>query len=573
LYSAGTIKTNNITSNGIVSYSILPGLVIKSSFGYNYMQSNEFLPVPILSYAPEERPYAQSQSSFSYNNISSYIIEPQLEYRRQISTGKLQIVLGSTVEQNTENGLQVYGVGYSSDLLLNDISDAANVYTGNVTSSVYRYTALFGRINYNLNDKYILDLTARRDGSSRFGPENQFHDFWSAAGAWVFSNERFFKDAFTALSFGKLRASFGTTGNDQIGDYQYLSTYSTTNYSTVNYQGAVGLQPNGIANPYLQWVSSKKSAIGLDLGFLKDRILLSGGYFLERSSNQLLSYTLPVITGFSYILENFPATLQNSGLEFSLRTVNLSTRHFTWSTTFNLTIPKNKLVSFPNLATSSYASTYIIGQPANISQVFSFAGVNDTTGVYQFSTAKGELTNLPNYQTDRMSLINTNPSYYGGFSNTFTLGNVHLDIFFQFLKRIMDNYFMNLGDYPGEFSTNHSYGDNQPTIVLQRWQQIGDITSIQRYTSKSSLSREITDAKESTAAYSNGAFVRLKNVSLSWDLPHQWMQHAHFQRASLFVHGQNLLTFTHFKGLDPESPYSLTLPPLRVITFGAHLTL
>src|SRR5207244_2033054 len=145
------------------------------------------------------------------------------------------------------------------------------------------------------------------------------HNFWSAGGAWIFSEEDLIKNSLSFLSHGKLRASYGTTGNDQIGEYQYLSLYNPTTFG-VPYQGANGLAPNGLPNPFLQWEETRKLQFGLDLGFLKDRILFNSGYFLNRSSNQLLGYALPYVTGFGSINSNFPATVENSGWEFSLNT-------------------------------------------------------------------------------------------------------------------------------------------------------------------------------------------------------------------------------------------------------------
>jgi TonB-linked SusC/RagA family outer membrane protein len=566
LYDTYENKTNNLVSNAVLSYAILPNLEIKSSFGYTNLQSNEIVGLPLIATAPENRPFTQRSARYSDNNIHSWIIEPQLRSVNVIGKGKLEVLVGSTIEQNNSNGSQLLGAGYNSDLVLGDIHSAATVTSFSSTSAVYKYNAGFARINYSLEDKYIIDLTTRRDGSSRFGPANQFHDFGAAGIAWIFSREDLVQKNFSFLSFGKLRSSFGTTGNDQIGDYQFMTLYSPTSVG-VAYQGTTGLVPNGLSNPYLQWEETKKLQFGIDLGFLKDRISFNGNYFRNRSSNQLLNYALPNITGFESVTRNFPATVQNSGGELTLTTINIKSKNFNWTTRFNLTIPRNKLLAFPNLSSSSYASNLIIGQPINILKVYHFMGVNPTTGVYQFSDGHGGVTPTPdtNYQAAATTLIKTFPQFYGGFGNNLRYKEFELDLFFQFTKQKGLNY--QFGNNPG------GPGINQPTYVLKRWQKPGDITGIQRFNSDYSLNEEFADATFCDAAYLDASYIRLKNMSLSWHLPEAWEKKAHLQNTRLFIQGQNLLTITHYKGLDPETLSSSSLPPLRILTFGLQVSL
>jgi hypothetical protein len=406
-----------------------------------------------------------------------------------------------------------------------------------------------------------LDLTARRDGSSRFGPANEFHDFWSAGTGWIFSKEDLFQQQLSALSFGKLRASYGTTGNDQIGDYQYLSLYGP--YGQLPYQGIVSVVPQGLTNPYLQWEETRKLEFGLDLGFLKDRILLNSTYSRNRSSNQLLPYNLPIITGFQSIARNFPATVQNSDWEFILNTVNVKTRSFTWSSRINLTIPNNKLIAFPDLASSSYASTFQVGKSINAFKVYHLLGVNDTTGEYEFSTGKGTPTYNPTFGTDNTVWINLMPKYYGGLSNNFQYKSFELDFLLQYVRQMGQNYA--LGNYPGNF-----YYGNQPTYVLNRWQKPGDHALVQRFNTDFTYYNQYSDATSSDRAFSSASFMRLKNLAFSWQLPAAWSTKAHFQAVRIYLQTQNLFTITNYKGMDPENPGggAAGLPPLRVITAG-----
>jgi len=569
LYNQYTVKTSNLIGNAILSYEILPGLDIRSSFGYTNLQANEVVTFPFTAISPENRPYNSREADYSSNNINSWIIEPQANYKLIIGKGKLDALVGSTINQINSDGQRLYGIGYTSDQLLDDISSATSVHVISTTVSAYKYAALFGRINYNWNDKYLMEITDRRDGSSRFGPANQFHDFESIGLGWIFSKENFIQNSLHALSFGKIRVTYGTTGNDQIGNYQYMTLYSST-YVGVPYQNTSGLQPDGLSNPYLQWEETRKMEAGLDLGFLKDRILLNGSYFRNRSSNQLLNYSLPYLTGYPIISRNFPATTQNSGLELMLNTINIKTSKFSWSSHFNLTIPQNKLIAFPNLASSVYSGTLVIGQPINILKVYHFEGVNPQTGVFQFGDGHGGVTPTPdtNYNVTATSLINTNPRLYGGFENNFRYKSFDLDFSFQFTKQTGLSYIF--GNSPGAFQSGLG---NQPKWVLSRWQKTGNITDEQKYNSDYSLGEQFGAALFSDGAYRDASYIRLKNASLSWVLPHSWEQKMHLQNARLFLQGQNLFTLTHYKGMDPETLSTSSLPPLRVITAGIQVGL
>lgn len=569
LYNVFQAKTNNLISNAILSYQILPGLEVRGNFGYTNLQTNETKIFPLLSTKPELRVSSFRYTLFGNNNLNSWIVEPQLEYKRIIGNGKLDVLVGTTIRQLNSQGLQIYGLGYASDYVMKDLSQASSIVFNSSVNLVYKYNAAFGRINYTLQDKYIIDLTARRDGSSRFGNKNQFHNFGAVGVAWVFGREQAFSRLFKFISFGKLRGSYGTTGNDEIGDYQFLNLYNPTSAS-VAYQGAVGLAPNGLPNPYLAWEQTRKLQVGMELGILKDRVIADVGYFYNRSSNQLLQYALPIITGNTGITENFPAVIQNSGWEISLATENIKSKSFTWSSIITLTIPENKLISFPNLSTSSLATQLVIGRPITIVKAYHFLGVDPNTGIYQFADLHGNPTSTPNSPKDQTAIIDMSPKFYGGCQNTFRYKGVALSFFAQFVKQLGSGY--TFGNLPGYFDNTRSNG-NQPTSVLRRWQKPGDITFIQKYNSNLSLGSQVSNARVSDASYADATYIRLKNLSISWDLPGTWIQKMKIQSCQIYAQGQNLLTITNYDGLDPETRSSTTLPPLRVIVFGIQLTL
>jgi TonB-linked SusC/RagA family outer membrane protein len=554
--------TSNLVGGATVSYSLLPGLELKTDLGYTITQTNEVETIPTTVYDPG---YAitSGSSEFSSFNSHSWIIEPQANYKLRLGKGVLTVLGGGTFHENDQAVQILNASGFISDALLQSIQSATDI-SPISSSSTYKYDAMFGRVNFDWRDKYILNLNARRDGSSRFGPGKQFGDFGSVGAAWIFSKENLVQRFFPALSFGKLRASHGTTGNDQIGDYQFLNLYSVSRYP---YEGNQGLTPSSLYNPELAWELDKKLEVGIELGFLKDRILLQANYYRNRSGNQLVEEGVSLVTGFSQLPANLPALIQNSGEEMALHTINVRTKKFTWTTSINLSIPRNKLLSFPGLATSSYADYYKVGQPINSIAVFHMTGVNDTTGVYEFSDFKGNPTYSPNSSTDLTSRIKTAPEFFGGVGNNFAYKGFSLDVFFQFVKQKGINALGLLANQPGAFS------QNVPTAFLNRWQSPGDKAKYEQYTETySNAYSGWFYAQQSDFAYSDASFMRLKNIAASWQLPKGWRNTAHLQNARIFLQAQNLITFTQYFGIDPEIK-SISSPPKRVITAGLQLSL
>lgn len=562
-------NTDNLLSNALLSYELLPGLNIKSSLGYNNISTKELNTTPQSTFPPTN---TSNNRAATYVNkwLSSWIIEPQITYLKQFNFGKIDALVGTSFQdsKNMVEGFKASGFANDSQLE-NSKAASTTVPDANNMQSNYRYNAIFGRLNYSFKDKYVLNTTIRRDGSSRFGSANIIQDFYSIGAAWIFSEEAGFKKILNFIDFGKLRASYGTTGNDQISDYQFLSLYN--NYATeVAYQGGVGLTPSNLSNPYLQWEATNKLNIGVELGFYKNRILLKADYARNRSSNQLLSAPLPFTTGFGSILRNLPATVQNTSWEFLLDAMILDNSPLTWRTSFNLTLPKNELVSYPDLENSTDKSNFEIGESLNIVKVYPFAGVNIHSGVYEVKTLNGQLSSNPNPNIDKTSFVNLDPKIYGGLSNTLSYSGFELNFLFQFVKQKAYNYrFGALG--AGLFSSGLS---NQPTSLLERWQKGGDVRNIQKVTTSfGDIFSSYGAATQSDAAYSDASYIRLKNASLSYLLPNSLISKINLKNARIFFQGQNLLTITNFEGLDPETKSVTTLPPLRIFSFGLQLTL
>ncbi len=564
---AGTVAqakaiTNNLTSNLGASYRVLDGLEVKSSFGYTHTQMNQNILVPATASAPpNDFNPANRSNNFATTDFQTWIIEPQVNYQKKISKGQLNVTFGATLQQNTKKSIAERTSGYASDALISNPLAASTIQLSSNADVLYRYSALFGRIGYNWMEKYLINITARRDGSSRFGPGKQFGNFGAVGAGWIFSKESFFQNNLSFLSFGKLKGSYGSSGNDQIPDYQYLSSYSSLSST---YQGITGLYPAQLANPYFGWELVKKIEGSLELGLLKDRILISANYYRDRTGNQLVGYPLSAITGFPSIQFNLPAVVQNSGWEFSINAVNIRNKNFTWMSSVNLTLPANKLIAYPNLALSSYSSAYIIGQPISGRRSYQYTGVDPQKGVYTFATKNSN--GIPSSPQDLVSFLPFTQKFYGGLQNSFTYKGFQLDILVQFTKQLTRNYLNNFA-LPGAFNTN------QPVSVLGRWQNPGDNSSIQKFSTGTSQNSALYNAgKSSNLGVSDGSFIRLKNLSLSYHIPDGLQKRLHLHGARIYLQAQNLFTITNYLGLDPETG-GLNLPPLRMITAGVQLAL
>ena len=558
-----TNKTNNLTSQASLSYDIYPWITIKTNIGYNSLNSNETSILPLSAVIPEALRFAKRTTSIGTTSMNSWLVEPGLEINQAISGGKLNAYLGATIQQNDNNRQDISASGFNNDLVMEDIKSATELLATQSIFSTYKYSAIYGRINYNWLDKYIINFTARRDGSSRFGSRNQFHNFGAIGAAWVFSGEKFIQNSVPILSFGKLRGSYGITGNDQIPDYQFLDLYDAIPAQVPYQMSALGLAPNRLTSPDLEWEATRKLQFGIELGFAKDRYILNINYNKNRSSNQLIGLPLPIITGFTNIIGNFDAVIQNTGWEVTASSTNIKAKNFNWTSTFNLTIPKNKLVSYDQNSNVLFTK----GQSISALPVFELAGVNDSTGLLQFKDEKGNKTNNPPATTT--SYILTDPVFYGGIQNSLTYKAFSIDVFIQFVKRTGADVSLGYGSQPGMLNNGLS---NQPITVLDRWQKFGDKTSQPKYSTSYDSYLTLLTARGSDASYSDASFLRLKNVSFSWIMPEKWAKKIKIERLRLYLQGQNLFTITNYFGLDPESR-GIGLPPLRVITFGVQITL
>lgn len=566
LYLTNENKSSNLLTSLNLRYNIIKGLDVKTTLGFSRtdMDQVKLAPSKSMDMAVTTN---QLNSAFVYNVSKNYIIEPQVTYKAKIWEGVLEALAGGTW-QFKESKMPFYTTasGFSSDEFLRNPSLATTISTRNASQD-YKYISVFGRLNYNLMGRYIMNLNFRRDGSSRFGPNNRFGNFGSAGAAWIFSEEEPVKKL-DWLSFGKLRGSYGIVGNDAIGNYGYLDTYTAYSYL---YNNTTGLYPTRLANADYKWEETRKVEAAIELGFLKNRVLATAAFYRNTTGNQLINYTVSPQAGFTTYQSNLPALVENKGWEFTLTTTNINTKDFGWNTSFNLSLNRNKLLKFDNIEKSTYYSSFIVGNPINAFYALKYLGV-DSTGLPAFEDANKSGTITSGFAAtgrgDSYYMGTGLPKYYGGINNTVRYKEFTLDFLFQFVKQKARNIF-NVSYYPP------GYGYNASAEAVRQYLALGSedklITAGTSPASALAAYRAYSNYTGSDAIIVDASFIRLKNVNLSYSLPAKLARKAKLQNLRLYVQGQNLFTITNYLGYDPESQ-GLSLPPLRTFATGIQFT-
>jgi TonB-dependent starch-binding outer membrane protein SusC len=549
---------NTLVTQGTLSYQLLKGLSVKSDLGYTYIDKRETWLTPIAG-QNATLPDRTGSNATASPHITTWIAEPRLDYSKELGEGRLVVLVGMTFQRSLLESTTLVADGFKSDALLENMNMASSITVQEPVYELYKYSAVFGRINYTLKSRYMLNLTARRDGSSRFGPDHRFANFGAVGAGWIFTKESFIGNGVSWLSFGKIRGSAGITGSDQIGEYGFMDTYKPTEYQ---YPGQASIVPVRLVNTEYSWEQTVKLEVGLNVGVFNNRIIADVALYRNRTSRQLVGRNLPDITGFPSVQSNQPAIVQNSGLELRVNAVPIDRERFNWSTSLNITYPRTKLVRYDGIENSAYATTYVVGKSMNRSPRFRFTGVDPATGLYTFE----DLNNNGSYDRGDLQLLNESGiRYFGGVQNSIRYGAFQLDFLVQFVKQNVSSYRYYWVGLPG---TRFS---NQPTDVLRRWQRDGDVTDVQRFSQSSAIGNLATTFGGSDGRLTDGSFIRLKTASLSYNFNSKWLKKVSLKGLRVYVQGQNLLTFTDYIGLDPENP-NITLPPLRSVAAGVQAT-
>jgi hypothetical protein len=535
-----------------LQYKIFRKLRFETSVGFQQINVKEKSKLPGLAQNPDltvNRTYTQAGNKFT-----TWMVEPGLHYTDSLwQQIQVQAVLGGFWSSQTNGQWKNVYDGYTDDGLLG-IPSAAKSVTNSMDRSRYLFLSTFGRVKLNFRNKYFLSLTARRDGSSRFGPENRFANFGAIGAGWIFW-ERYNKEG--ANSYAKLRASYGTTGNDQIGDYAYLNTW---NKAAQTYQGLYGIYPTGLANPYYQWEVTRKLETGLELR-LNDIITTTIAGYYNRSQNQVITYVLPIQTGFANMILNYPAVIQNTGIEADAA-VNKTWGAFTWSSKLTLAIPQNKLVTFEGLESTTYSKFLITGKPLNIAIGQHYIGVDADSGLFRVQDPNAKLTG------------NLDPSLFGGLRNSFHYKQFDLTTYFEFRRQKAPHYLTYVYRYLPPGQTNADFYNNQPAELQDRWRQQGDEATWQKVSTLSgAVKTAITNWTNSDANLVDASYIRLKVAQLTYTLPGNFCKRNHIKAANVFTSAENLFTITPYKGADPELQNPFSLPLQRAFTFGFQITL
>ncbi|HYH15499.1 MAG TPA: hypothetical protein VD794_09770, partial [Flavisolibacter sp.] len=408
------------------------------------------------------------------------------------------------------------------------------------------FTSLLSRAQLNYLGKYSLSGSLRRDGSSRFGANDRYGTFWSVGAAWNIDQEDFMKN-FNVLSALKLRASYGVNGNAGIGNYDWRSNY----LFDVTYNGAPGGYQSSVGNNNLTWERNKPFDVGLEIGILKNRVYLEADYYHRKTENLLLEEPLSRTGGFTTFSNNVGA-MENKGVELTLEANPIKSKDFNWTISLNAAWNKNKVTQLREGIEELITSPNIlkVGEDVQSYYVRLWAGANPDNGDPQWYTDASKRETTSDFsQADRVIVGSSSPKGFGGFGTSLTYKFITLD---AQLNYQYGNYILNTWDFLF-ISDGAFFGLNHNRKQLERWQQPGDVTDVPRFVYFNGTN---SNDVESTRYLYKGDFIRLRNISLGFQLPEKLAQRARLSSARLYLRGTNLWTKTFDDNLtmDPEQP-------------------
>ncbi|PTR01508.1 TonB-linked SusC/RagA family outer membrane protein [Mucilaginibacter yixingensis] len=545
---------NRYVGNIYGEYSILPNLKFKTSFGMDNqgIQDDRYQSTQVNNQSA-----ATGAADFFTQML--WLNENTLTYTPKLSGGH---VLSGVIGESTQV-TSIRRIGAAGNTSATDLIEAVTGFTNRTEASDYRsksgLLSYFGRVNYSFKDRYLVQLAGRIDGSSRFGANQKYGFFPTISGGWRISNEEFMKNQH-AVSDLKLRASIGTSGSQEgLGnDFPSLATYATA----VNYGTEAGIAASALSNKDLSWEATTQTNLGLDLSLFDSRVNLTVDAYLKQTNRLIFKLDLPYTSGFARTNGANIGKLQNKGIDIALSTDNIRGK-FRWSTNYNMSFNRTKITDLPQLVigdptssdfTESLPGLYGTTLPTSIYRVgeavgsffgYKSSGVNPTTGnmVYQDTNGDGKIN-----AADRVIIGNALPKFTGGFTNTFSYKGFDLSVFLYF-----------------------SYGNqvyNQTRAILERMAGYnnGDVKTLQYWTPTNTttdvpkpmfndpvVTNSLTNGEMSSRWVEDGSFIRLKNITLNYNLPATFLKRLHIQSAKVFISGQNLALWTHYSGYDPEA--------------------
>ena len=429
-------------------------------------------------------------------------------------------------------------------------------------SSEYAYVSFFGRGEYNYDNRYYADFSVRTDASSRFGKDGRWAGFWSVGLMWNARKEKFLSHL-DWLTNAQVSFSTGTSGNSSIPNYDHLALVG----GGQDYMGDAGLAPTQRGNEKLSWEKLWTNNLALHLGFW-NRLDLDLEFYYKKTTNMLMEVPTSYSDGgYGSRWDNVGAMV-NKGVELSANATIIRTPDFTWSVNANVSYNNNKLTSLYNgvqeYALSSTATKLVVGRSVREFFMVRYAGVNPANGDPLWYTKDGKITNVYD-ENDRVMLGKSFlADWQGGFGTNLSWKGIMLSAQFSWVG---ERYMFNNDRFFEESNGLYSSYNQSRRLLYDRWKQPGDVTDIPRNGVAPQMDSRFLE---------NAAFLRLKNLTLSYSLPQAWMARTKFLTSvRIYAQGQNLLTFTGFSGLDPESSsnmYQAQYPASRQYSFGVDVT-
>jgi TonB-linked SusC/RagA family outer membrane protein len=554
-------------SNVYGQWDITDRLSFRTEYGIDWLnlQEEQFRGRETLDGAPTGNSYSNQVNSTN-QNVNSYF-----NYTQKLNQNfDLNATLGMQHQTGVFRSTSATGQGLPNDRFTK-IASAAKIVNASSTESQYAFTSYFARANVKILDRFLVSLSGRVDGSSRFGQDQRFGFFPAASVGYILSNESFLQDN-RIVNFLKIRGSYGRTGNAEIGNFASRTLWGA------NFVGDLsGIVPTQLGLNNLGWENTDQLDIGIDFGLFNDRISVSADYFNKKTNDLLLNLPLPASNGFTIITKNL-GSLTNNGLEFSLTTQNLVGK-FRWSTNFNFSTYRNKVTNL-NGSTIDGGSRQLgrvsEGEPFGYFFGPKYAGVNPANGNAQYFDTDGNIHDQDDFlalpdEMRNQKVGDPNPRFFGGMNNKISYKGFALDVQLQYV------YGNDLYNIAGFFqSVNGDYFDNQSKDQMNYWREEGQITQIPEPRLYSG-----NGAIRSSRWVQDGSYLRVKATTLSYTFPRKIASKARFDNLMLYVSGQNLLTFTKYEGYDPEvnatyiSSVNLghdfyTPPQARIFTVGLN---
>lgn len=553
-----TNKKYKVLSTVFAEITPIKNLTIRAQFGADYSHSTAFMQ-SFPSYIINNETGTAGRNSSDMLNLTE---TTTVNYRWELNSDhSFNFLLGQEGVDYRSEGFQVITSGQSNDFLTN-ISSGTRASSWADSTTSYSYLSFFGRGEYNYKDLYYADFSVRADASSRFGTGNRWAGFWSLGFMWNLKSEPFLKDI-EWLSSAQIALSTGTSGNSSIPDYDHLALVS----GKANYEDQAGIYPSQSGNEDLSWEKLWSSNVALRLGFI-DRINLDIEFYNKKTTNMLMlvpdSYAL---TGEGEHWDNIGAML-NRGVEFNVSADVIRTKDFVWSVNANASYNKNKLLELYNgvqeYEVSTTATKLVVGHSVSEFYINRYAGVNPANGDALWYTKDGQITNEYNEGDKVMTGKTFDAPWQGGFGTSLAWKGFSLAAQFSW---VADRWMFNNDHYFEESNGLYAAYNQSKRLLYDRWKQPGDITDIPRH----GVTPQFDDR-----FLENASFLRLKNVTLAYAFPQRLLSKTNFfSSARIYLQGQNLLTFTGFTGLDPESSsnvYKAQYPMSRQFTLGVEVS-